>query len=522
MEHFPMRGQFVLVAGSASHSCKFEQLRKTHEFVRSFTRHVLEAGGGVVVFASSEPTHPQDQKVPLVFDWTVLGEVDAYLKTNGGAVRRCVRIVTSNKAMTTKWQGAQHALIGRLSARQAVEIAFVADDLHTGGNIGDKQVEWAHAMIAVSGGKGVADRAAKLGRNGAPIVALDIDLGSSASDGTGGVGLHRRCLSAPTEFLPLTGSRLLNIIPSMSLQANNEPSEVARLVTDLLAVELGAQDAARPIEVLVLTALPLELSAAREALGLQETASPRQTPVGTLCWVADVPSTGSGRTLRVGLSCFGGAGNIDAAATTTELLACLKPRFVVMLGIAAGIRGKCKMGEVFFADRLVAYEPSAIEENGGGTTQTHRPDIYRIDHPTEQCVAAYLSPGAALAERVTELRAALRGDPPKGCDEREVAVNLAVRFATFASGEKLLRSAGTFLDLRKIHGKVEVVEMEGVGVFAACRHAGQPCLVIRGISDHGDNRKDDRFHDVAAKGAAVVAVDFIRNGLRLPAVAARR
>jgi len=44
---------------------------------------------------------------------------------------------------------------------------------------------------------------------------------------------------------------------------------------------------------------------------------------------------------------------------------------------------------------------------------------------------------------------------------------------------------------------------------------GQPCIVVRGISDHGDNRKDDRFHGVAAKGAAVVAVDFIRNGLRL-------
>ena len=516
MEHFSMRGRFVLVAGSASPSCKLEQLRKAHEFVRFFTRHVLEAGAGVVVFASSEPTHTQDQLVPLVFDWTVLGEVNAYLRSNGGAVRQCARIVTSNKAMTIKLDDPQRALISRLSALQAADIAFIADDLHTGGNIGDKQVEWAHAMVVVSGGKGVADRAAKLRRKAAPIVALDIDLGSTASDGLGGVGLHRRCLTAPTEFLPHTGSRLPGIIPSMSLMTRSaEPSQVASIVTSLLTAEFNAQNAARPIDVLLLTALPVELNAAQRALGLQATSIPQRTRTGTLYWVVDIASTSSARTLRVGLSCFGSAGNVGAAATTTELMSSLSPRFVLMVGIAAGIRGKCKLGDVVLSDRLVAYEPSSVESHEEGTTQRHRPDIARLDHATEQCVAAYVSSGQALTERVTQLRAALGGSPPQGCDEREVAMELVVRAATIASGEMLLRSPVKFLELQEIHGKIEVVEMEGVGVFSACRIGSQPCIVVRGISDHGDNRKDDRFHGVAAKGAAVVAVDFIRNGLRL-------
>jgi hypothetical protein len=38
---------------------------------------------------------------------------------------------------------------------------------------------------------------------------------------------------------------------------------------------------------------------------------------------------------------------------------------------------------------------------------------------------------------------------------------------------------------------------------------------VRGISDFGDSKKDNRFHLLAAKAAAAVTVDYIANGMTL-------
>jgi hypothetical protein len=97
-----------------------------------------------------------------------------------------------------------------------------------------------------------------------------------------------------------------------------------------------------------------------------------------------------------------------------------------------------------------------------------------------------------------------------------VATSIAMRLGTIASGEKLLRDPAKLLSVRdEIHGKTEAGEMEAAGVVEACRRANVPWLVVRGISDFGDELKDDRFHAFAARAAAAVLVDFIAWGLDL-------
>ena len=76
--------------------------------------------------------------------------------------------------------------------------------------------------------------------------------------------------------------------------------------------------------------------------------------------------------------------------------------------------------------------------------------------------------------------------------------------APIASGEKLLRDQSKLLAVRELHGKTEVGEMEAAGVVEACRRGPVPWMVIRGISDFGDEFKDDRFHTFASCAAAAV------------------
>lgn len=75
-----------------------------------------------------------------------------------------------------------------------------------------------------------------------------------------------------------------------------------------------------------------------------------------------------------------------------------------------------------------------------------------------------------------------------------VASTITTRLGTIASGEKLLRDPAKLVAVREQHGKTEVGEMEAAGLVDACRRGSVPWLVIRGISDFGDELKDDRFH----------------------------
>lgn len=55
--------------------------------------------------------------------------------------------------------------------------------------------------------------------------------------------------------------------------------------------------------------------------------------------------------------------------------------------------------------------------------------------------------------------------------------------------------------------------MEAAGIFAACTQHSVPSLVIRGISDFGDEKKDNSFHELASRAAAIVAADMVAFGL---------
>jgi hypothetical protein len=109
-------------------------------------------------------------------------------------------------------------------------------------------------------------------------------------------------------------------------------------------------------------------------------------------------------------------------------------------------------------------------------------------------------------------------EPPPGRDGEflaHVANAIIARLGTIASGEKLLRDPQKLLAVRELHGKTEVGEMEAAGVVDGCRRGAVPWLVIRGISDFGDELKDDRFHHFASCAAAAVLHDFIAHGLDL-------
>ena len=498
----------ILLAGSISNATENALIDRAHEFVDAFVEEVLKAGGGFVIYVAAEPVNSDNK--PLLFDWTVARAIDKLLPSDSQQVR--LKIVASQERLQSKANPAQRRLLLGMIARGVAELVPLEEEVLTGGNVGDEQIEHATAMVALGGGKGVLDRARKMSKRQLPVLPLDLQLGANSEDGKGAIGILKSFQTTPLTYMPNSGNKVIKTLPALSLQ---DPvmsiSDISKRIVKIFYEEELARVQALPPDVLVLTALDVELAAAKQAFGIAEDAEHTTTENGLHIWKTPV-SKRSGKTASCVLACFAGAGNVDAASVTSMLLGELRPANVMMLGIAAGLRDKCALGEVVIAERVVAYEGAAFLEEGRIET---RPEISRLSMRVRQDVSSYLSNRATLEFRLTESYRTLGIEFPDQVEAGPVIQGVMPKTATVASGEKLLRDPDKFLGMRELHGKTEVAEMEGAGLFAACANFGKPVLMIRGISDFGDSKKDNRFHLLAAKAAAAVTVDYIAHGMTL-------
>jgi len=498
----------ILLAGSISNTTENVLIDRAHEFVDTFVEEVLNAGGCFVIYVAAEPVNGDNK--PLLFDWTVAKAVDKLIPGDSSQVR--LKIIASQERLQSKANLEQRRLLVGMIARGLAEHIPLEEEVLTGGNVGDEQIDHATAMVALGGGKGVLDRARKMAKKRLPVLPLDLQLGANSEDGAGALGVLKNFQANPLTYMPNSGKKVVKVLSALSLQEPAMPlSDISKRIVKIFHEEEQARMEALPPDVLVLTALDVELAAAKQAFGIAEDTEHTTTENGLHVWKTPVIKR-SGKTASCVVACFAGAGNVDAASVTSMLLGELKPANVMLLGIAAGLRGKCALGEVVIAERVVAYEGAALIE--GGKVEA-RPEITRLSMRVRQDVSSYLSNRTTLESRLTNSYKALGIEFPDHVEAGPVAQGVMPKTVTVASGEKLLRDPEKFLGMRELHGKTEVAEMEGAGLFAACANFGKPVLMVRGISDFGDSKKENGFHLLAAKAAAIVTVDYIANGMTL-------
>ncbi|MBM0142392.1 hypothetical protein [Pseudomonas cannabina] len=146
-----LESRHILLAGSISNTTENVLVDKAHEFVDSFVEEVINAGGGFVVYLAAEPVNTDGKA--LLFDWTVARAVDRLLAGESSQVR--LKIVATEERLQSKASADQRRLIYGMVARGVAELIPLEDEVLTGGNVGDEQIEHATAMVALGGGKGV-------------------------------------------------------------------------------------------------------------------------------------------------------------------------------------------------------------------------------------------------------------------------------------------------------------------------------------------------------------------------------
>ncbi|MEU6546969.1 NB-ARC domain-containing protein [Streptomyces sp. NPDC046859] len=232
-------------------------------------------------------------------------------------------------------------------------------------------------------------------------------------------------------------------------------------------------DTAHPTAV-VLTALPLEYEAVRAHLTDVEKLV--HQPTGTRAERGRL----AGTPWYVALAEIG-EGTLTAATLTERLNTWLSPQALFFVGVAGGLKGDIKIGDVVVATKVYGIHGGKQSPEGFLV----RPQAWKSSYRLEQAA-----------------RYALRGK---------------AHFKPIAVGDVVLADAESAIacHIHEHYNDAVAIEMESAGVVQAAHLTGQlDALIIRGISDKADAEKHERDAEgsqpKAAKNAAEAAIAVLR------------
>jgi nucleoside phosphorylase len=244
-------------------------------------------------------------------------------------------------------------------------------------------------------------------------------------------------------------------------------------------------------DIACLTALGLEHAA---VMGFLVSAKEVVLPTGTIVEVGELRQ--SSRKTRVAVV-QGGQGNSAAAAAGQEIIAHFRPKIVLMVGVAGGIKD-VRVGDVVAATKVYGYESGkAMDEF------LPRPDLG---------LSSYRLVQRAMHEALrTGWLKRLGFDPSTDGAPTALVGPIAAGSAVVASTR-----APIYQFLRKQYGDALAVEMEGRGFLEAAYRHKADALVVRGISDLIDGKSAadaGGSQPVAARNAAAFALEVAEKTL---------
>ncbi|MGG6268511.1 SAVED domain-containing protein [Leptolyngbya sp. AN03gr2] len=249
------------------------------------------------------------------------------------------------------------------------------------------------------------------------------------------------------------------------------------------------------VDFAIVTALKVERDAVLKRLDSSQLVQDDYDPLSYYLGHLDIPGSSQRYTIVVLLLLD--MGNDEAASATMQLLNRWHPNYVLMVGIAGGVRGQVELGDVVVAKYAFYYEQAKLTPEGEQLR-------------SEQFPSDRLLYGRTYTYEISEWHRLIDAIRPGESGEQQIP---SVHFAPIASGEKVIADEETISKLVRACPKLAAVAMEGAGVARAARtYPKSPgYLEIRGICDFADPQKNDNWHEYAANAAASFTVGWLRS-----------
>lgn len=241
------------------------------------------------------------------------------------------------------------------------------------------------------------------------------------------------------------------------------------------------------IDFAIITALRIERESVCKAFGL--TSVECRVKKGSRDYWRGRVSLGDNKYYEIVVAQAIDMANIDAALLTNDAIHHWQPGAILLVGISAGVSEEEALGDLIVGSFIYYYERG--KQVPGGIA----PECYML--PSDQ----------TLLSRINSLPR-WRGIKVKGKMFRPNIFQ-----GVIASGEKVIADQAVRNEIKSAQRKIRALEMEGYGFSKAAWQCYEPVrhLVIRSICDRADHKKDDQWHECAAKVAAEYTKFFLKD-----------
>lgn len=202
-------GRRVHIAGSVSPQTDIRRRQYAHELITRVVHDILQVGGGLVLGVGKEPRADGDppNAPSLTFDWTALETAAEHLR-NGSCVWPIssgpALVVVSSEKAESEIPEERRLLWKSLLMNGSLQLESIQAGARSGAMLREQQTQFGDILLTLGGETGVEHLAdLYIGRR-KPVIPLDLPLGASRGDGTGGSErLAREARAKPQKFFTL-------------------------------------------------------------------------------------------------------------------------------------------------------------------------------------------------------------------------------------------------------------------------------------------------------------------------------
>ncbi|ELB2048969.1 hypothetical protein QNZ80_004267 [Vibrio parahaemolyticus] len=202
----------------------------------------------------------------------------------------------------------------------------------------------------------------------------------------------------------------------------------------------------------------------------------------------------SGENKKVSLVVLPRMGLVSSAITTSRVVNEIRPRYVLMPGICAGIEGEVKIGDIIVANTSWEWQ-----------TGKWKGDKFAIE-PYQ------ISINQKMVGRFEKmLETSILDDLWKNTENNRPENKPTCHFGPVVSGSSVISNTNKVTELKEQHRKLIGIEMEIFGVYAACTQSNVDTEFIgfKSVCDYGNEQKGDSYHSYCAEICGKLCSNFV-------------
>ena len=214
----------------------------------------------------------------------------------------------------------------------------------------------------------------------------------------------------------------------------------------------------------------------------------------------------NGKSAKIVAACIDQMGITATANMATKIILKFEPKYIIMSGICAGLKDRdLNFGDILIADQSWDYGSGKMREKSRDKViqdiefePDPRPILLSPD------IRAKMSSFLRRTDILSNIQSSSRYNKPKFV--------LQAKMGPIASGSYVIASESILLDIKNRHRKLLGVEMEAYGLYFSAENTLNQytkAVMIKSVSDYGDNSKNDDYQDYAAYTSAQFIYYFI-------------